>query len=248
MSKITPGGTALQSSSLAIKVRTDTILLDGVYVDASVGVSGTTFPIGTIGTPVDNFADALTILNDRNLPIMYVSRGPDWALSANVDEWFLLAGLGYPWNQVDFNSHCFTAVFQCKNMMVTGDGSDGSSHTMVELWDCWVTNASNIYGYIRNSVCTNTITLDGYIECWNCLFDNCTLDVQGKNVEIFNATGKLTITNLTGVGAGTINIFGNALALTLDASCDAGAINIYGIVKPVVDNSTGTVVTNNAYV
>ena len=62
---------------------------------------------------------------------------------------------------------------------------------------------------------------------------------QGNIMDLIDVSGELTLQNFT-FALEVINIFGKGLALTIDASCTAGTINVYGDVD-ITNNSTATV-------
>jgi hypothetical protein len=60
-------------------------LLDGVYFNEVLGVAGTAWPIGTPGNPVNNLADALTIMAARDYQKLYLAGAGAHAITFGVN-------------------------------------------------------------------------------------------------------------------------------------------------------------------
>lgn len=211
---------------------------DGVYVDDTYGVAGTTYPIGTAGTPVDNLADALTIATARNLRKIYIKGWHTLNSSISglefigISEYEARDGLDFNAQDVDFclfrrmyidggtSTACLANTFDKCDLYDMILGPSG-------FYDCFIDTSINPHSH----------------HFYDCYFRNVTMDSTGANTHphFIRATGKLTITNMdTG---GTWLIYGNGLDLIIAASCTTGTINIYGNVK-VTNNSGGTTVND----
>lgn len=211
---------------------------DGVYLDDTIGVAGTAFPIGTAGTPVDNLADALTIATARNLRKIYIK---GWhTLNSSISGLEFIGISEYEARDgLDFNAQD-VVICLFRRMYIDGGTSTACLANTFEKCDLF----------------NMTIGPSGFYDCfidtdinphshhfYDCYFQDVTMDSISINTAptFIRATGKLTITNMdTG---GFWRIFGAGLELVIAASCTTGTINIFGNVK-VTDNSGATTVND----
>jgi len=217
--------------------------LDAVYFDDVTGVAGTDWPIGTPGVPSDVEADILTILTARKLLKVHIANESYFTLSAGVNH---LSFTGDP-NPMGtgglFDSSNLT-VQDCnfENLYIVGGGIwlgwaffrhcwmalDTTTVFRGTLRDCWVEGDFQLYNLA--------------IADWDhCRFvDTPIIDANGcPGLKFEKCTGNLTLDNLTAVVVSTVELDDGTL--TLNASCNAGTLHVYGNCV-LVNNSTMTVI------
>ncbi len=213
------------------------------YDDTGGGAAGTYWPIGTAFLPVDNLADARTIMARENIIKLHVRGYP--TIDANMenyefegegdDDWF--SGI-----TLDVAFSVNGSIF--KNITVYGDCLNSN----IFCHDCFLESLINFSGLAKNCGFGDvSIAGDftGLIDCYaksDVTLAELTIDYAGL-VRIYNWRGPLqiiavddvsTIVNLTVVDGAPVEIA---------ASCTAGTINIYGSAV-VVDNSAGATVND----
>lgn len=225
----------------AVKAKTDNLpaspaneisirdLLDGVYIDTQNGVSGTAWPIGTPGLPVDNMTDALVIASSRNTNIFHIMQGLATLPSDFTPNIYSFYGHGEN-SVIDLNGqNTYYARFHNTDVNGVSTGS-------FVAYNCQITDITapgpNLYDctYYGTVISAGVYMLGAY-------FVEAVIDLTGNPyVIIERASGSLEIKNMT---QGDIWIYGNGLSLTIDASCVGGTINVYGNVL-ITNNGSST--------
>jgi len=223
------------------------LLPDGVYVDSDNGVAGTAWPIGTPGRPVDNMADAVTIMLARRLVKIYVHDrsgllAPDNTPFGFIPQYIGRGGLGaggaWDVDRLDFAPANNPGYQMYKGLWLTGQAG-GTDPVWTE--ECHLYNVTgNPELRLIRCVCGGNITV-GAQGFWgtDCDFINAILSATGAQpLDIIRASGILNLRDIVG---GLNVITGDGLVLTIEASCTGGTISIYGDVT-VIDNSNGALV------
>jgi len=215
----------------------------GVTVDVTSSYSGTTYPVGTPRQPVNNFADALSILTERGFTTFYVMGD---ALIDVAGDYSGLIFIGEsPVKStltISSGANVFNAEFYNAHIKGYLDGN-------VTLQDCLITDLNYINGYIQACILgEGTIILSGgnpayILDCWSGVPGQ-TMPVldcggSGQAVNIRNYNGDIKLINKT--GPENISIDLNSGQVELDSTITNGTIVIRGIGK-VIDNSSGTTV------
>lgn len=218
-----------------------------VWIDTVDGVSGTQFPRGTPGDPVDNFDDAETIIGNRNLPRRLNIVG---SLSGSLDlASHDIQGYGQEKSQITLVSGSDTAGLKISGVFLTGEAAggmqiNGHSHLsdLTELdahvYDC------GISGTLALAASATDINLIG-----------CYSEVAGPSTPVLDCSSAADLSiNVRGYNGGleiqsfdqpsglmTVDLASGHLVL--DASCSDGTIVVRGV-GHVTDNSSGaTVIT-----
>ena len=209
-----------------IKAKTDVIpnLLDRVYFDSVNGEAGTAWPIGTAGRPVDNLADAKTIMTANKTPKLQLV-GDTGSITFNTNTTIELVGNpGYDIT-VSAGITCnFIGDFECYNLTNTTGSIDiwGNLHALgtVTTATGWI----HIFGnaHVGGAFTDNAIgSIDIYGDCL-CASD---LNNYGGNINIFGKYNGAGVINQT---TGYIGIFGGVQLASNILQDGAGAIEIYG--------------------
>lgn len=220
----------------------DTIALAGrVFLDSTSSYSGTAFPHGTHGYPVNNLADAVAIANNSGVTSIFL--GSDYTTDGTEN----IAGFNIEGKAAHITTFVVTAGTTTTDstfsfMTVSGD-LDGNN----EISDSHVGNITGFSGEMRVCALKGTVTLGGggdsrFADCsvHSTLINpivNC--NGPGQNVMFINYTGRLIIQNLQGTDEVGIGL--DAGEITLDASNTGGTITVSGI-GTLTDNSAGATV------
>lgn len=217
--------------------------VNGVYINGTEGVALGTYsagaaPVGLPNLPVTNFTDAKLIAAARKLSILYLvdtlsTMGPEVDLGKD----YTLEGIGW-------------------NVFLNGLGKNFDSCVIknIDTWasiflgyniewvNCKVTGTLNghIFGGILRDIIPNGYIWVQDVNALAAVID-CS-DVAFADFDLMNVFGYVTIKNYTLVPGNGL-VFGNGLVLTIDPTCTAGVIQVYGDVK-IINNSGGTVVND----
>lgn len=148
-----------------------------VHIDVENGVSGTTFPIGTENTSVNNLADAITIAEFRGILGLHFHGNFTFKNTDSISG-YELRGESYTDTTFTFEYGSITANCKGYNATITG-----MIFGLVEINGCVIDNYTN--SGLAPSSATSTII--------NCL-------IKGNVTIPSNYTGKLQIINCQSVG------------------------------------------------
>jgi hypothetical protein len=225
----TVGNTSSLMRYLKALLNVSKATVDGVYVDDTLGVAGTAWPIGTPGTPVSNIPDALTIAVARNLKNFYL-RG-SFVLGADITEIYTYFG-ELNSTDIDFNGHSAPGTYV--NIGLTGVETAG-----ITAFNC------DIDGLETTLIAFNCMffnTFEGFCQVFHSMFvPGVNVTVNGAGSVFHDCSGDMTL--IQGAADCSSDFYGEGLALTLDASCAAGIINVYGDIT-LYDSSGGATVND----
>ncbi len=217
---------------------------DMVYLDTVDGTASTAWPYGTPTYPTSTMANAKTIADANTLQQINV-RGA--ATLAAAMEGYSFVGYGQYDVAGVFNVGGYSvAKSTFESMLIAGaSGSGASVNAQARYLDCYLLTHTNINGAaLECAVDGATSIVDGG-HAWfrNALFGlktACTLTVNAPLVcKIENPAGELT---LAGQDGGVVNVWAcKGFVLTINNTCTAGTINVYGPVT-LTDNNGGTTV------
>jgi len=212
--------------------------MDGVYINSTIGVAGTEWPVGTPGIPVSNITDALAIATARKLSSLYFLNAATYTLPDGIYMLRLSGGARFgsaatiALNGKDITNCVFSGL------RVSGIAAGADYATFI---DCYIQNNAQIYGEFYGCVFAANMIALGDDNFYNCTFGEqayaygTTLNQNGKNNLIFNCNGRLILANLD---YGVTYIYGESLNCTIDNTNDNGEIYIWGGVK-ITNQETG---------
>jgi len=231
-------------------------LLAGAYdsqvcVDTLNGQAGTSTPIGTRGTPVNNFDDALVIAQKNSIRVIQIMHN---ATLANTD-----FSLGYTFRGDSASTVTLTvvgsaAVDHCtfEDLTVQGDMDGEAIFRQCNLLDI---NYNN--GFVYECALNGTMTIAGNTQCslLNC-FSNVagggvgqtpTINMggSGNSLVLRNYSGGIKLSQYS--GGGNVSMDMASGRVILDPTVTAGTVVVRGIAD-LEDNSTGTAVLVDATV
>jgi hypothetical protein len=231
-----PFATAISVASLA----------DGVHVDDTLGAAGTAFPLGTPSNPVDNIADALVIAATFKTPKIFL-HGQGWySLPSDLTRPYVFVGDSRYDTDIDFdNRNAFGSLF--KELVINNVETGGG----ITVEDCVIDDAQfngSVFNSRLNSSATWTVdghsTIVGLFCDWTShntakiLFSG-----AGRHVRVIDCNGRLSIDGMADVNA-DLNIYGDSLGLTIEATNTLGTISLYGNISTLTNLTGGATVIN----
>jgi len=224
----------------------------GVTIDVVNGTAGTTFPIGTGQSPVNNLADAKTIAIARGIDQFFIEGDITIGASDNIDG-YTLTGQAPSKTTITLTAGASTVDSEFENSTVTGTISGATSFTGTHLTD--ISNLGSALGEtnIHNSLLTaGTITMSSsaasainIIDSWSGVAGTSTpiFDVNGSasGVALRNYSGGIEIRNISD-GQDNSADFASG-KLVLHSTNTSGAIQVRGVVD--VEDSSGAGFTVN---
>lgn len=226
-----------------------------VSVDTVNGQSGTAFPIGTPGTPVDNLSDAQTIISNRTLPNkLSVAGALTIGASDDVDD-YDIKGIGAHGGTVlTLTSGCSTSGARFSDLDIVGTAG-GTIHCT----GCVLNGITDLEGFFVDCGILGTLTLINADSGDDIVFVNCHSGIPGTSTPIIDANSVVDLDfNVTGYHGGmeirnftlssmvaSINI--DAGNLILASSNTDGTIVIRGVGN-LTNNSAGSTVIRDGFV
>ena len=206
-----------------------------VSVDKIRGVSGTTFPIGTKGTPSNNIQDSKLILNNQNMNTIEIIGSLTLDAGDDVSN-LIIRGTNPMTSILTVNPDAITDNLYVRDLYFTGTLDGGSI-----LRECVLGEVVYFNGYIEHCALTSsTIYVNGVAVILNCsagatCISSPVIDLtDAQGLAIRNFDGNLKIVEKHNTGACQIGMNG---ILELDDSVDIGVIKLYG---DAIVEGTGT--------
>lgn len=211
----------------------------GVTIDVVNGVAGISYPNGTVGTPVNNLADALSIAVTQGFKNLYI-KGNLTIGATDVIDGYTLIGENPSTTTITLTAGASTIAAKMKSLTLTGtcggrmDIADSRLTEIIGL--CASGGDANIF----NTMLKGNIQLKS-VANQHFNFDNCfggspddvpDMDVNGCTAEIVfnNYSGPIILKNATQAGQ-NISLDINSGFLTLDSTVTQGVISVRGIAK-----------------
>lgn len=236
--------------------------LDRIYFDATVGVPGTAWPIGTPPVPSNTIADVITMLAARNLHKISVHG----ALTlGDTMEHVCFFGSEHQdiADQISLNSQDVDGS-HLEGLIVTGAQGGAAFLTLIRCTVNALTLFAGRMHYCSFYVSTSSFRDASFIDLIDCesISGVVTITVQAPTrASIKNWRGNLILTAQDGglchvrgykgyleidaMTAGTLNIYGDAADIQINADCiGTGIINIYGNARVTDAHGAGTTVNN----
>ena len=243
-------------------------LTDKVYFDEILGSAGTEWPIGTPGTPVNNLADAQTIMTDRNISTLVLSGAGAHAIT--LPDLFFAKIEGNPGYVVTIaplaivaiisDLVCDSLVNTTGNVWVYGDFTAFTDVTDgINNIDGMIDIRGNVYSYglirqAQSPATTGWIVITGHVFANGGIF----ADGDGTITIYGNCHGEVT-----GGGAGsnidirsdvyggielsthdsTVIIYGNCISQGISVPTAGSILNIYGNAEVLEEVDVGVTAT-----
>lgn len=257
LSDSSTGSAIIKSTGLVEPERINTIAYnEDVHIDSGSTITGTIFPAGTQGFPVNNLADAVTIAVDRSIRNLHFLS--DWTFpNGTYLDGYTLRGDGY--YQTKFTCESGSIFLNCDVADATITGLETG---IVGFRGCSIEDLGSI-GLAPSSVAISIskcfikglITIPSnysgtisVVDSWTTPDYNSNppiLDMGAANMDlqIRNLSGYIKITNCT-QPTSDARIFLNSGGIILDSTITAGNFILTGV-GTLSDNTTGTATVNS---
>ena len=216
---------------------------NAVWVDLNSSNTGSSYPTGTREYPVNNFADAVTICNERGFA--QIGLLSNATLDGNINiEGMTMFGVSPTSTSLVILASALTQKSIFRDLTISG-ALDGGS----EIHDCTIGELDYFNGAIHHSMLNGPITLGGgavaHIHgCYSGVPGQTTPTIDmggsGQSLALRNYNGGIKLINKTGVDD-AVSIDLNSGQIILDATVAAGTVVCRGIGK-ITDNSIGATV------
>jgi len=216
-----------------------------VWLHNLLGTAGTTYPIGTPGTPANTMANALTISANTNLITIKIGSGTHAlaapALGLRFD---VIGSAGGVFIFMNAGSSLAGCVVVAATVFYNAGSTFGANNTFDK---CILVNP--ILGSVntfKDCLVTGTITLNGltvFERCTTYSSTPVTLDATSLGATVCQMSGWFGDIIIANVTAGTVKIDSFGSNITINATCTGGVIIIAGIIGTLIDNSAGSVVS-----
>ena len=229
---VSTNSAGLIASAADKEISQDVNYAQGVYLDVSSSLTGTSYPAGTRTYPVNNLTDALAIGTLRNTSTINLAGTLTLDQSVSGKEF-----ISWKNGKIDMNSQMALAT-RFRDLKVYG--------TQISLglfYDCRISNLQNLQGTYTNCrfLGTDTILISsGDTEMFDCetqtesgeqIFDWTT----GGTMNTKNFTGRISFQNCTNpASSNTISV--GVASVTIDSNMTAGVFVCSGI-GYLTDNS-----------
>jgi len=212
-----------------------------VSIDVNSNFSGTTFPIGTAGNPVNNMADAHAIGQARGISTFRIVSSMTLTSEDLSD------------------SHNFVGTSAVSVVLTIDTGANVSNCTFTNLTiqgvldnnnvirDCAILDLTHTNGFLHQCALAGKITLGGaaqatIMSCYSGVAgggNTAEVDMggSGQSLVMRDYSGGITISNKTGTDAVSIDM--SSGQIILESTVSDGSITCRGVAK-LVDKSTGT--------
>ena len=218
-----------------------------VAIDVNNGTAGTDYPLGTIGSPVDNINDAVTIANTRGIKTFFVIGSLSIGTEADWTDW-TFKGQNPLSTMLTFSALATTDEIDVENCKVFGS----ISGTNILIENALLGDGLSISsGLIRRSGFTGTLSLIGpntvsvrFHDCYGAADPGGTQPIidgggDGPLITLAGYIGAITLQNKTGTTSAGFGMSGGLL--TLDNTTTNGTIICSGLCR-FTDNSNGATV------
>lgn len=222
-------------------------LLQAVYVDPDIGVSGTADTVGVPTNPSNNIVDARTLADGRNL-FGYEFRG-SLTVAADHENWFF-KGLSALTNDI-----LTISGVSLNNSRFEGLRLTGSILGTVECIRCRLEVVTGLSGNFIDCFLTSTLSVANNATV---SFHECSSKTPGtatpiltlgtnSQVNIRGYSGGLEIRGMTAGCVVSMDLIAGSLILT-DASNTGGILNLRGVGNKSIGASVGTTVITDGFV
>jgi hypothetical protein len=197
---------------------------DGIYISATTGSGGTSYPTGTRGDPSSNIADATTLANTYGVRKFIFVDNSSYTLPQAYTDWRFAAESA---PAINMNGQTLSGSIFYQGITLYGAG------TPAACFEC-VLFSANTAGLFFRCWFGSSMAATGTVEAVQCSYANCDFDAGGnRNINVYQGNGRLTLENKT---SGTHNINDFNGVLTLQNTCTGGTIIVTGVGN-ITDNS-----------
>lgn len=220
-----------------------------ISVDPSSLFTGTNFPVGTRGFPVQSLSDAAIIASNRGIGTIHIVDTLTIGTGDSVN------GLKFIGDNVIVNSVTVNSDSTVTNCIFENLKMDGELDNNNTLKNCHIMDLMHVNGDLINCAIEGTITQDGGS---NLLLNNCysviagggitdtpTIDMggSGQSLSIRNYSGGIELINKTGTDKASVDI--SSGQVIIDSTVTAGTITLRGQAKLTDNSGVGATIDSN---
>lgn len=213
-----------------------------VHIDAANGESGTDYPYGTPGRPVNNVADALVIANKYSFDTLHVVGSLTIMNGEDVSGFTILADRSFG-NSVTVEAGAVTNPTYFTDLTVSGTMGGGVRYTT-----CVLGAIEGFDGGAKNCLITDEITVVGnganyFTDCDVYSVDADAykrLNISDKLVNLIRCRGNYAIAGKTSTSTTAIDLV--AGCIKVESTCVAGTVDVAGIAHVVDESGAGCTV------
>ncbi len=210
-----------------------------VYANDTTGTTSTVWPYGTPTKPTDTIANAKTIADANLITRIHLKGG--FNLAADMEGYSFYGNGNYDSGDILNISGYSIERSTFQSIIISGaNGGDAGVNDQVRYLDCYTLAHTNINGAILEGAIDGACSIIDTGRLWarNCYFGlsvSCTLTLQAPTKCVIENPGGVLA--LAGMDGGDCEIYAcKGFPLTINSSCTAGTIIVYGDAT-VVDNS-----------
>ena len=224
-----------------------------ISVDTTSAFSGTSFPTGTRGFPVNNLDDAKIIADQRGIAVLNII-GTATISAIDLSDNYVIEGDSRGASSITILESAEVSGLELRNLTVAGD-LDGLSM----LTNCSVGTITGFCGTMQSCGISGPVTLDGSMGAMTSEFIFCYSEVAGGGAAAFpyidlggDTSCNLVVRGWNG-GLGLRNNSRQTLAasldfasgrITIDSDISHGDITVRGSAE-IFDNSTSSTTVND---
>lgn len=217
--------TSIDHSGLVSRESIWTALGDSVYLDVDQGVAGTAFPLGTVGDPVNNIADALAIATENGLNRIVVSG--QFVMTEDLTDLTIVSRDAFVGrnsfldNVINLNGKAYTRVTFVGTVLTGAMVGDD-----VEFNSSYLVDVAGLTGEAFDCRIEGSLVLGGYFSGVGFVVegDTTTVDFDSNPAAVFSAdvaSGYIFVTNMVAGSLLEVNLRGGELDLDGD-TCTGG--------------------------
>jgi len=215
-----------------------------VVIDTETGSSGSTYPLGTLGDPVDNVADALILAEKYNCEVIHLHSSVTFTTGMDISKKIIEAHKSLSLT-VTLESGVEMKDTEFTYLRVTGV----SGHKTI-YQNCFIMNLTNLCGifkecgFMGSNACEDSLTNQVIMkDCRAIDRAGTILNVGQAFVTIQEWISHLILDNKYGIN--NVNVHSLMSKVTVNDTCVEGIINLSGTGYPADNSAAGcTVLTD----
>lgn len=203
-----------------------------IAIDTINGLSGTNFPRGTPGDPVDNIMDAEAIIESRNLGRRLSLVGSISIGSGQSLDDYNIEGESYAKSVINLDATSTSQRASFSNCYLPS----GSHNPLCRYSECLLVNSTNIEGVLERCKVGGVMYVSGDMDLYNCYGTVVLVPTkQDIDINIINFSGQITIAGATDPDF-EVSIGVLSAVVVFDASCTHGSATVVDA-DVLIDNS-----------
>ncbi len=239
---VTAGATVVYTGSVTTNRELE--YNETIHLETDSPTTGSVYPFGLPGNPVNNLADALLLCEEYSLSAIDFHGTMTITTGQDVSGKTIKAGRSLG-NEIIVASGAVTDGTYFENVTINGVMGGAVRYT-----NCVMGDISNFDGGAKNSLITGDITITGsganYLtECDTYSTDTTHKDISvgGNLLNIIRGRGQFQISDFTGSSAITIDLVSGRLLV--NSTCVSGIIAVSGMVSLTDNSAAGCIIIDS---